>query len=49
MEKKIEELEFEKEENDRFYEDELRKTANLIEGKCEYIALLSIQRILHLH
>ncbi|XP_039049818.1 synaptonemal complex protein 2-like [Hibiscus syriacus] len=31
--KKIEELKFEKEENDRFYRDEQRKTENLIEEK----------------
>lgn len=42
-EKEIEELKFEKEENDRFYEDEQRKTANLIEKKGECIALLSVQ------
>ncbi|XVF39511.1 hypothetical protein PTKIN_Ptkin01aG0040500 [Pterospermum kingtungense] len=32
-EKELEELKFEKEENDRFYKDERRKTANLIEEK----------------
>ncbi|XVF36717.1 hypothetical protein REPUB_Repub19eG0082100 [Reevesia pubescens] len=31
--KEIEELKFEKDENDRFYKDEQRKTANLIEEK----------------